>query len=174
MNPKIADFSLARTFGGDQIEGKTRKVVGTYGYMAPEYAFDGLFSIKSDVFSFGALILEIVSGRKVDPFMMNIVAWNLMREGKEFKLIEKCLLKYSNENIEEALRCIHIGLLCVQQMPIDRPDMSSIVLMLSGERLLPQPKPPAYWNSTYSLDADYSSSNRPQSGNVSMTAVEAR
>ncbi|KAM6595340.1 hypothetical protein CsatA_005864 [Cannabis sativa] len=181
MNPKIADFGLARTFGGDQIEGKTRKVVGTYGYMAPEYASDGNFSIKSDVFSFGILILEIVSGSKSrslydENSTLNLVgyAWTLMKEGNEFKLIEKCLLKDPNDNMEEALRCIHIGLLCVQQMPIDRPDMSSVVLMLSGEKLLPQPKPPAYCNSTYSSDADYSSSIRPQSGNLSITALEAR
>ncbi|KAM6556077.1 hypothetical protein CsatB_003096 [Cannabis sativa] len=181
MNPKIADFGLAKTFGGDQIEGNTHKVVGTYGYMAPEYASDGIFSIKSDVFSFGILILEIVSGRKCrslydENSTLNLVgyAWNSMKEGNEFKLIEKCLLKSPNDNMEEALRCIHIGLLCVQQMPIDRPNMSSVVLMLSGERLLPQPKPPAYCNSTYSSDADYSSSNRPQSGNLSITALEGR
>ncbi|XP_060966217.1 receptor-like serine/threonine-protein kinase SD1-7 [Cannabis sativa] len=64
MNPKISNFGLARPFGGDQIEGNTHRVVGTYGYMAPEYASDGIFLIKSDVFSFGILILEIVSGRK--------------------------------------------------------------------------------------------------------------
>ncbi|KAF3972492.1 hypothetical protein CMV_004011 [Castanea mollissima] len=64
MNPKISDFGMARIFGGDQIEGNTNRVVGTYGYMAPEYAIDGLFSVKSDVFSFGILLLEIISGKK--------------------------------------------------------------------------------------------------------------
>lgn len=61
MNPKISDFGLARMFGGDQTEGNTTRVVGTIGYMAPEYATDGLFSVKSDVFSFGIVILEIIS-----------------------------------------------------------------------------------------------------------------
>ncbi|KEH16806.1 S-locus lectin kinase family protein [Medicago truncatula] len=64
MNPKISDFGMARMCGGDQIEGRTNRIVGTYGYMAPEYATDGLFSIKSDVFSFGVLLLEIISGKK--------------------------------------------------------------------------------------------------------------
>ncbi|OMP04567.1 hypothetical protein COLO4_09513 [Corchorus olitorius] len=64
MNPKISDFGMAKTFGGDQSEGNTNRVVGTYGYMAPEYAIDGLFSVKSDVFSFGILLLEIISGKK--------------------------------------------------------------------------------------------------------------
>ncbi|WRX29238.1 Protein kinase domain - like 10 [Theobroma cacao] len=64
MNPKISDFGLARSFGGNETEANTNRVVGTYGYMSPEYAIDGWFSIKSDVFSFGVLVLEIVSGRR--------------------------------------------------------------------------------------------------------------
>ncbi|EOY14263.1 S-locus lectin protein kinase family protein [Theobroma cacao] len=64
MNPKISDFGLARSFGGDETEANTNRVVGTYGYMSPEYAIDGWFSIKSDEFSFGVLVLEIVSGRR--------------------------------------------------------------------------------------------------------------
>ncbi|MBA0761380.1 hypothetical protein Gotri_024034, partial [Gossypium trilobum] len=64
MNPKISDFGLARKFGVDQIQAKTKRVVGTYGYMSPQYALDGLFSMKSDVFSFGVLVLEILSGKK--------------------------------------------------------------------------------------------------------------
>ncbi|CAA2977769.1 G-type lectin S-receptor-like serine threonine-kinase At4g27290 isoform X1 [Olea europaea subsp. europaea] len=64
MNPRISDFGLARSFGGNEIEAKTGRVVGTQGYMSPEYVIDGLFSLKSDVFSFGVLVLEIVSGTK--------------------------------------------------------------------------------------------------------------
>ncbi|KAG1368213.1 receptor-like serine/threonine-protein kinase SD1-8 [Cocos nucifera] len=64
MNPKISDFGVARIFGGDQIDEYTKRVVGTYGYMSPEYAMDGIFSVKSDVFSFGVLVLEIISGKK--------------------------------------------------------------------------------------------------------------
>ncbi|KAI7999898.1 G-type lectin S-receptor-like serine/threonine-protein kinase SD1-1, partial [Camellia lanceoleosa] len=64
MNPKIADFGLARSFGGDQFEENTNRVIGTYGYMSPEYAINGHFSVKSDVFSFGVIVLEIVSGKK--------------------------------------------------------------------------------------------------------------
>ncbi|XP_027364938.1 cysteine-rich receptor-like protein kinase 25 [Abrus precatorius] len=62
MNPKISDFGMARLFEMDQTQGNTNRIVGTYGYMAPEYAIHGLFSAKSDVFSFGVLVLEIVSG----------------------------------------------------------------------------------------------------------------
>ncbi|XP_062082933.1 G-type lectin S-receptor-like serine/threonine-protein kinase SD1-1 isoform X2 [Humulus lupulus] len=123
MNPKISDFGLAKSFGGDQMEGNTNKVVGTY---------------------FGVLMLEIVSGKKSKSFDdensgLNLIglAWTLMNEGNAFKLIDKCLLRDPHNNMEEALHCIHIGLLCVQQKPTDRPDMSYVILMLSGERVLP-------------------------------------
>ncbi|XP_062082972.1 G-type lectin S-receptor-like serine/threonine-protein kinase At4g27290 isoform X2 [Humulus lupulus] len=176
MIPKISDFGLARTFGGDQIEGNTNKVVGTYGYMAPEYAFNGLFSIKSDVFSFGILMIEIVSGKKGRGFYdenssLNLIglAWTLMKEGNAFKLVDKCLLEDPYNNMEEALRCIHIGLLCVQQNSIDRPNMSSVILMLSGERVLPQPKPPAYFADTDLWKGDHS-----LSCNTCITDVEPR
>uniref|UniRef100_A0A2N9GGZ5 Uncharacterized protein n=1 Tax=Fagus sylvatica TaxID=28930 RepID=A0A2N9GGZ5_FAGSY len=68
MNPKISDFGMARLFTLDQSEGNTSRIVGTYGYMSPEYAMHGQFSVKSDVFSFGVLVLEIISGQKNSCF----------------------------------------------------------------------------------------------------------
>ncbi|CAI9090991.1 OLC1v1025901C1 [Oldenlandia corymbosa var. corymbosa] len=68
LNPKISDFGLARIFGGKQDQANTSRVVGTYGYMAPEYAMRGEFSEKSDVYSFGVLLLEIISGRRNASF----------------------------------------------------------------------------------------------------------
>ncbi|KAH9803137.1 Receptor-like serine/threonine-protein kinase SD1-8 [Citrus sinensis] len=85
MNPKISDFGLARAFGGDETEGNTKRVIGTYGYMAPEYASDGQFSVKSDVFSFGILLLEIISGKKNRGFYhsdnkLNLIGHSLRLE----------------------------------------------------------------------------------------------
>ncbi|KAL2327862.1 hypothetical protein Fmac_021289 [Flemingia macrophylla] len=78
LNPKISDFGIARIFGGDQTEENTKRVVGTYGYMAPEYAADGIFSVKSDVFSFGILILEIISGKRSRGFYIENQSPNLV------------------------------------------------------------------------------------------------
>ncbi|GLT64148.1 hypothetical protein SLA2020_366580 [Shorea laevis] len=64
MNPKISDFGMARIVGCNETQANTNRIVGTYGYMSPEYAIQGLYSIKSDVFSFGVLLLEIISGKK--------------------------------------------------------------------------------------------------------------
>ncbi|KAF5777994.1 putative protein kinase RLK-Pelle-DLSV family [Helianthus annuus] len=68
MNPKISDFGLARKFVGHDNTNKTKKVVGTHGYISPEYAVHGRFSIKSDVFSFGVLVLEIIYGKRNREF----------------------------------------------------------------------------------------------------------
>ncbi|KAM4110613.1 hypothetical protein ACJW30_05G005000 [Castanea mollissima] len=148
MNPKISDFGMARMFVLDQSEGITNRIVGTYGYMAPEYAIFGQFSVKSDIFSFGVLILEIVSGQKITRFRdeENIVylltyAWKNWREGTTSNLIDPTL---RSGPIAEMMRCIHIGLLCVQQNVTDRPNMTSVLLMLNSNSVaLPAPTQPA-------------------------------
>ncbi|XP_021905861.1 G-type lectin S-receptor-like serine/threonine-protein kinase At4g27290 isoform X2 [Carica papaya] len=163
MNPKISDFGLARTFGADQIAANTNKVVGTYGYMAPEYAVDGLFSIKSDVFSFGVLVLETVSGRKNRGFhhpdhYHNLLghAWKLWMANRPLELTDNTL--GDSCVLSEVIRCIHVSLLCVQQQPEDRPDMSSVILMLSSETSLPQPKKPGFFTERNLPEAEFSSS----------------
>ncbi|KAK3132739.1 hypothetical protein QOZ80_6AG0527030 [Eleusine coracana subsp. coracana] len=151
MRPKIADFGMARIFGEKQENANTRRVVGTYGYMAPEYAMEGIFSIKSDVYSFGVLLLEIVSGIKissVDCIMgypnLIVYAWNLWKEGKEKDLVDKCITETCLQ--DEASLCIQIGLSCVQENPDDRPLMPSVVLSLeNGCMTLPKPNHPAYF-----------------------------
>ncbi|KAI3734760.1 hypothetical protein L6452_14238 [Arctium lappa] len=150
MNPKISDFGLARMFKGHESEANTKKVVGTLGYISPEYAANGFFSVKSDIFSFGVLMLEIVSGKKNRGFVHedhhdNLLghAWRLYKEGKSLDLIDASLDK--SWPVSEVLRSIHIGLLCVQQRAEDRPDTQSVVRMLGGEDLLPSPKQPGFF-----------------------------
>ncbi|KAL1834297.1 hypothetical protein ACET3Z_003948 [Daucus carota] len=98
MNPKIADFGMARLFDLDETQGMTNRIVGTYGYMAPEYALYGQFSVKSDVFSFGVLLLEIVSGRKNYSFQneentgdLASFAWKNWRQGTATNVIDPIL-----------------------------------------------------------------------------------
>ncbi|KAH9754431.1 cysteine-rich receptor-like protein kinase 10 [Citrus sinensis] len=150
MNPKISDFGMARIFGGNQSEANTNRIVGTYGYMAPEYAMEGLFSVKSDVFSFGVLLLEIISGKKNTGFYLSELGqsllsytWKLWCEGEALELMEP-VLKQSCV-AAELLKFIHIGLLCVQADSADRPTMSSVVVMLASDTVtLPQPTEPAF------------------------------
>ncbi|XP_011076612.1 putative receptor-like protein kinase At4g00960 [Sesamum indicum] len=152
MNPKIADFGMARLCGHDETQGNTNRIVGTYGYMAPEYAIHGQFSVKSDVFSFGVLVLEIISGQKNNCFRSgeNVedllsFAWKNWREGTAANVVDP-VLRSGAGSMTEMLRCIHIGLLCVQENASDRPTMASVVLMLSSFSLtLGVPSEPAFY-----------------------------
>ncbi|XP_034580353.1 G-type lectin S-receptor-like serine/threonine-protein kinase RKS1 isoform X4 [Setaria viridis] len=81
LNPKISDFGMARIFPSDATQATASRLVGTFGYMAPEYASDGLLSIKSDVFSFGVLLLEIISGKRSSGFQYNGEFYNLLEPG---------------------------------------------------------------------------------------------
>ncbi|CAN1239393.1 G-type lectin S-receptor-like serine/threonine-protein kinase At4g27290 [Linum grandiflorum] len=179
MNPKISDFGLARTFVGNAIQGNTRNVVGTYGYMSPEYTIDGIYSIKSDVFSFGVMVLEVVSGERNRGFnrpdhQLNLLghAWTLQREDKVVELVDETM----RETYEQCqvLRLIHIGLLCVQKSPEDRPTMSTVMHMLDGEGDLAEPKQPGFFTER-DLSEDQSSSssgNRKPCTNASMTLTQ--
>ncbi|KAG7617021.1 Gnk2-homologous domain [Arabidopsis thaliana x Arabidopsis arenosa] len=152
MNPKIADFGMARIFGVDQTVANTGRVVGTFGYMSPEYVTHGQFSMKSDVYSFGVLILEIISGKKnssfyqMDGLVNNLVTyvWKLWENKSLHELIDP----FINQDFtsEEVIRYIHIGLLCVQENPADRPTMSTIHQMLTNSSItLPVPLPPGFF-----------------------------
>ncbi|KAB2637472.1 G-type lectin S-receptor-like serine/threonine-protein kinase RKS1 [Pyrus ussuriensis x Pyrus communis] len=148
MNPKISDFGMARIFQGDQLQDRTNRVVGTYGYMSPEYVVFGRFSTKSDVFSFGVILLEIVSGKKNNSFhqedhFVNLIGhvWQLWSEDRALEIVDSSLESYTPD---EAMRCIQVGLLCVEEESKNRPSMSAVVFMLSGEASAPSPQQPAF------------------------------
>ncbi|KDO51483.1 hypothetical protein CISIN_1g0061252mg, partial [Citrus sinensis] len=115
------------------------------GYMAPEYAMEGLYSKKSDVFSFGVLLIEIITGRRnAGSNQLLAYAWHLWNEGNVLELVDPLLTDTSFSD-DEFSRYIHIGLLCVQEDAFDRPTMSSVAPMLKGETgTLPQPQKPAF------------------------------
>ncbi|XP_060192342.1 cysteine-rich receptor-like protein kinase 10 [Lycium barbarum] len=132
LNPKIADFGMARLVTVDETQGNTKRIVGTYGYMAPEYAMHGQFSVKSDVFSFGVLILEIVSGESVKDLLSHV--WSNWHEGTTSNLIDP-MLTGSSGLVRDVIRYIHIALLCVQEDVANRPTMGAVVLMLNSHSL---------------------------------------
>ncbi|KAL4308846.1 hypothetical protein GQ457_01G004930 [Hibiscus cannabinus] len=178
MNPKISDFGMARTFGGDQTEANTNRVVGTYGYMAPEYACYGLFSVKSDVFSFGILLLEVISGMKNRRFYHangsgNLIehAWSLWKEGKPLDVADDFLVETGD--LSELLRCIHVSLLCVQHHPQERPSMSSVIVMLESRNDLPSPQQPGFLFCKKYFEAD-SFDGTPSKNEVTLSLLQAR
>ncbi|XP_068320749.1 G-type lectin S-receptor-like serine/threonine-protein kinase At4g27290 [Pyrus communis] len=180
FNPKISDFGLARSFGGNETKAETKKVVGTYGYMSPEYAIDGFYSIKSDIYSFGVLVLEIVSGSRNRGFShpdhkLNLLghAWMLHTEGKPLELLDTSV--EGSITLLEVVRTIHVGLLCVQRNPEDRPSMSATVLMLSGEGALPQPLKPGFYSERDLTELEAGHSSKACSANeVTISVLEAR
>ncbi|KAL9259858.1 Cysteine-rich receptor-like protein [Drosera capensis] len=148
MNPKISDFGMARIFGGDQTQANTNRVVGTLGYMSPEYAMQGHFSVKSDVYSFGVLIFEIVSGKRNNIYLSGFedllsYAWKQWTEETPLELVDQALL--GSYERTEVIRCIHLGLLCVQEDADKRPTMASVVLMLNSySTALPMAEQPPF------------------------------
>ncbi|WVZ99037.1 hypothetical protein U9M48_044393 [Paspalum notatum var. saurae] len=152
MNPKISDFGLAKLFNVDSSVGNTSRIAGTYGYMAPEYALHGIFSAKSDVYSYGVLVLEIVTGRR-NTFTAHqgsgpaedllTFVWRHWSRGNVRQLLDCCPAE--GRRPQEILNCIHVALLCVQEDPQLRPGMASVVVMLNSRSVtLPPPTVPAY------------------------------
>ncbi|KAK1428354.1 hypothetical protein QVD17_17187 [Tagetes erecta] len=156
MNPKIADFGIARLFNLQETHECTNRVVGTYGYMPPEYVMHGQFSVKLDVFSFGVLVLEIITGQKNQYFKMEertefllSYAWKSWRNETTY-MIDTTLMAESS-SLQDIMRTIHICLLCVQNNVTDRPTMASVVLMLNSSSLaLKLPSEPAFFMSSSS------------------------
>ena len=164
--------------------------------MSPEYALDGFFSEKSDVFSFGVVVLEIISRKRntrsyqsdqnlsllahvsalnfsfalilwtfyiyaMKPLYVQLSqAWKLWKEDRVLELMDQTLSQTCNTN--EFLRCVNVGLLCVQEDPSDRPTMAVAVVMLSSDTAtLPVPKQPAFVVRR-DLSSSASSSSKPE------------
>ncbi|XP_057790561.1 G-type lectin S-receptor-like serine/threonine-protein kinase At4g27290 [Salvia miltiorrhiza] len=183
LTPKISDFGLARIFEEDQSLARTKRVIGTYGYMAPEYAIDGKFSVKSDIFSLGVVLLEIISGKKNRGYghtdhYLNLLghAWLLWKENNILELMDECL--YDTYTESQVKRCMQVGLLCVQKFAEDRPNMSAVVSMLGSEgAVLAEPKEPGFFiERSSSLVGSCTSPSCIESENetITITDLEAR
>jgi serine/threonine protein kinase len=154
LRAKIADFGLARSFQEDESHISTA-IAGTLGYMAPEYLAHGQLTEKADVYSFGVLLLEIVTGRqnnrsKTSEYSDSLVtiAWIHFQQGTVDQLFDPNLMlqNYHNSHLKsEVLRVVHVGLLCTQENPGLRPLMSKTLRLLAvKEEELPQPSNPPF------------------------------
>ncbi|XP_023002757.1 cysteine-rich receptor-like protein kinase 2 [Cucurbita maxima] len=164
LQAKIADFGLARSFQENKSHISTA-IAGTLGYMAPEYLAYGQLTEKVDVYSFGVLLLEIVtgfqySGIQVSGNIESLVTamWRHFQAGTVERLFDSNLNlrnHYNKKVKDEVLRVVHIGLLCIQEVPSLRPTMSKVLRMLTmeeEEHLPPPTKPPFMDEMTMELD----------------------
>lgn len=136
LNPKISDFGLAKLYDDKQTHINTR-VAGTIGYLAPEYAMRGHLTEKADVFGFGVVALEIVSGRpnsdeslEEDKIYLLEWAWQLHENKRETELVDANISEF---DVDEVKKVIGIALLCTQTSPGLRPAMSRVIAMLTGD-----------------------------------------
>ncbi|PIA48049.1 hypothetical protein AQUCO_01400559v1 [Aquilegia coerulea] len=182
FQPRIADFGLARLFPEDQSHINTR-FAGTLGYTAPEYAIHGQLSSKVDTYSFGVVVLEIISGRKsndvkLEPITQYLLewAWKLYEEEMLMDLVDESL-DAEQYNIEEVKKVIEIALLCTQSSVISRPSMSEVVvLLLSKGYSQDTPTRPTFIDATKRIRGDTSTSTASSASNatVSITVASGR
>ncbi|CAO2841859.1 unnamed protein product [Amaranthus hypochondriacus] len=151
LYPKISDFGMARIFQKDGSQANTSRIVGTYGYLPPEYVKQGVYSRKYDVYSFGVTLMQIISGKRNNHFYgANEDYWNLLEYAYELWIAGKAMefmdpvLQDSSSN-HKLMRCMQIALLCVQEKQEDRPSMLEISSMLKNEsETITSPKRPAF------------------------------
>ncbi|CAL5067432.1 unnamed protein product [Urochloa decumbens] len=157
FNPKIADFDLMRVYDKQKTHESTQKVAGTFGYMAPECTTGRKFllSIKSDVYSYGVLVLEIITGHKINTFegqkseSLVEYVWRHWMERRANDVVDSDLGLEGQENApRQALRCVHVALLCVQSDRTRRPTMGQVLSMLNSNNdateVMHEPSLPGY------------------------------
>ncbi|KAG9453970.1 hypothetical protein H6P81_006874 [Aristolochia fimbriata] len=181
FNPKIGDFGLAKLFP-DNVTHISTRVAGTMGYLAPEYALLGQLTKKADIYSFGVLILEIISGRSSskaawgeDMMVLLEWTWKLREEDRLLEIVDPELDGYPEE---EVLRFIKVALFCTQATSQQRPSMKLILEMLSNEIMLdektltaPGVLKTSNRNSRDSGDSSHSSQGRKDKGSSSSTFI---
>ncbi|EEE66253.1 hypothetical protein OsJ_22437 [Oryza sativa Japonica Group] len=171
MNPKISDFGSSSSLSSEVAEEHTRRVVGTSGFKAPEYASRGVYSVKTDVFSFGVLVLVIISGRKNSILYKqrdaigDLVrdAWHMWRDGRLHELVDPSLGNVYE--LDQIIRCTQVALLCTQEDPTVRPTMPDVAAMLSSGSviLLDDPKKPSELSNEVEKGGDETSTCMDQS-----------
>lgn len=182
--PKIGDFGLAKLFP-DNITHISTKIAGTTGYLAPEYVLGGQLTMKADIYSFGVLILETVSGRSSsssiwqgDKKSLLEWAWRLYQEEKLLELVDEELDDFPER---EVIRYIKVALFCTQANANRRPMMSQVIEMLSRNIQLNEKEltPPGFFNDSgesmrSKLKLSEGNTSQQSSVNLTITQVTPR
>ncbi|KAK9714799.1 hypothetical protein RND81_06G121100 [Saponaria officinalis] len=167
LNPKISVFGMSRSDDSKQDPANTMTLVQTYGYIATDYALKHPLFEKADVFGFGVLLLQIVSGERnhrlsdQEHFCIISYVWHAWKQTDMLSLIDPTILNQCFER--QIFKCIQVGLLCIQLRPEDRPEFSALIYMLDNVdniETLPIPKQPDYTGS--GLFSDRISQGRPR------------
>ncbi|XP_071709158.1 cysteine-rich receptor-like protein kinase 26 [Rutidosis leptorrhynchoides] len=148
MNSKIADFGMARLFASNtEAQRQTDWICGTYGYMAPEYAMQGHFSLKSDVFSFGVLVLEVITGQSNRSVGNDDTTDDFLTHARTCSNLIDSEMNAETGQLDQILKVIHIGLLCCQVNANERPTMDSVVGHMGtiSMSMLTEPCQPSYY-----------------------------
>ncbi|KAJ7970810.1 Protein kinase family protein [Quillaja saponaria] len=164
--PKIADFGLSRFYSCDKNPINTA-IAGTLGYMAPEYLAEGRLTEKVDVYSFGVLVLETISGvqnnkfQPADTFETLVAhAWKHFQWNTVPEIIDESM---EAKDIEEIIRIVQVGLLCTQESPSLRPSMTRVTKMLKQkDHELPEPSKPPFTDDCMEFSHSLSSSIQRQ------------
>jgi serine/threonine protein kinase len=147
MNARLGDFGLARLHSHDAELLHTTVVAGTFGYIAPELALTGKASPLTDVFAFGAFLLEVVTGRRpvedtVDGDRLLLVDWVFEHWRKDQSLIEVVDPRIQGDyDVNELSLTLRVGLLCSHPLPSVRPSMRTVMQYLAGDMPLPETMP---------------------------------
>ncbi|KAL4592326.1 hypothetical protein LXL04_005317 [Taraxacum kok-saghyz] len=166
---KVSDFGLAKLMTREQSYVFTT-LRGTRGYLAPEWITNYSISEKSDVYSYGMVLLEIISGRKnyISSETMHFPAYasRMMEEGKVGELLDEKIKVYEKD--ERVVVAVRVALWCIQDDMNSRPSMTKVVRMLEG--LSPVPPPPVigqtgFFSSLYKPFSEFGTSSRPSDGN---------
>ncbi|CAN1271410.1 Probable LRR receptor-like serine/threonine-protein kinase RKF3 [Linum perenne] len=142
---KVADFGLAK-FNPEGMTHLSTRVAGTMGYVAPEYALYGQLTERSDVYSYGVVLLELLSGKKAlfklddedsatQPCLLTDWAWSLVKEGRGLDVVEDGMPELAAPDVLE--RYVLVAVLCSHPQLYARPTMDQVVKMLETELVVP-------------------------------------
>ncbi|GJN06650.1 hypothetical protein PR202_ga24403 [Eleusine coracana subsp. coracana] len=137
MAPKISDFGLSRIFGKEQTRMNTQNVVGSLGYLAPEYLYRGEISTQSDIYSLGLLIIQISTGDKITPNNDDKCGTKFIEQVRQkwtLPQITSTYAAFDARRLQEVKICIQIGLECVEVERKERPSIVNIIDRLNGKR----------------------------------------